>query len=334
MDQATGELVKAMKVSVIIPTYNGAHKIMNALRSLEKQTVKPDEVLVVIDGSTDGTAVLLREEKFNMPGFRFIEQSNGGRAKVRNRGAAEAKGDLLVFLDDDMIASAEWLAAHLEHHFNYSDSLMTGKFDDPYKNSKDEFWRFVHWLDKRWGSGLDRSNNYDSALQHPYLSAANFSISKLIFYKLDGFDERLTDAEDYDLATRAMKSGFSIYFSAKAIAMHDDDNVADFRGYITRLRRYAIAQTKLIQLKPELYKSCQISKKDDKISKLKRGIFYLFANRFWIYSIERGLWKWLPERVRFKLYDIVVTANGSFFPDKVTFLKKNKNHQFNVINLF
>ena len=147
-----------MKISVIIPTYNGAHKIIHALRSIEKQNRKPDEVIVVIDGSTDNTASIIKQQSYKI-NLNIIEQPNGGRAKVRNRGATEAKGDLLVFLDDDMIVPTQWLHEHIEHHSNYPDSLMTGKFDDPYKNSKDEFWLFMHWLDKRWVSTLNHINN-------------------------------------------------------------------------------------------------------------------------------------------------------------------------------
>src|SRR6187397_1060160 len=91
-----------MSTSVIIPTYNGAHKVVNVLRALEQQTHLPDEVVVVIDGSTDNTAELLRTNTFKLPSLRIIEQPNGGRAQVRNRGAKEASQDLLIFFDDDM----------------------------------------------------------------------------------------------------------------------------------------------------------------------------------------------------------------------------------------
>ena len=63
-----------MKISVIIPTYNGAHKIMNVLYSLERQTVKPDEVIVVIDGSTDNTVELLKQQQLNFISFKIIDR--------------------------------------------------------------------------------------------------------------------------------------------------------------------------------------------------------------------------------------------------------------------
>src|SRR5262245_26527586 len=105
-----------MTVSVIVPTYNGAHKILSLLRALEKQTRLPEEVIVVIDGSTDGTSDLLRQNTFALPGLRIIEQLNGGRSKVRNRGAKEAKSELLIFFDDDTVPTEACIEHHLLHH--------------------------------------------------------------------------------------------------------------------------------------------------------------------------------------------------------------------------
>ena|SRR5687768_18307649 len=102
-----------MKISVIIPSYNGAHKIMEVLRALEKQTVMPDEVVVVLDGSTDNTGEMLKSQLFNFKNFKVVWQKNGGRAKVRNFGVKQVNGDLLIFLDDDMRPEPEIGRAHV-----------------------------------------------------------------------------------------------------------------------------------------------------------------------------------------------------------------------------
>lgn len=85
-------------ISVVIPTYNRASQVPAAVRSVLSQTVPPDEVLVIDDGSTDGTAEALAPL---MDRIRYIRTANGGASAARNRGILEAKGDWIAFLDSD-----------------------------------------------------------------------------------------------------------------------------------------------------------------------------------------------------------------------------------------
>src|SRR5689334_25132161 len=88
--------------SVIIPTHNRRRQILRLLGALAGQCVNADsfEVIVVIDGSTDGTADALRAARWPYT-VRLIEVPQGGPTAARNRGAAAALGATLVFLDDD-----------------------------------------------------------------------------------------------------------------------------------------------------------------------------------------------------------------------------------------
>ena len=306
-------MVEKMKISVIIPTYNGAHKISGVLHSLEKQTRMPDEVIVVIDGSTDGTTDMLRLKNFGLPGLKMIEQENGGRAKVRNRGAKEASNELLIFLDDDMRPEPGCVNEHLQHHLLSQKSILTGAQIDPADNTRTDFQKFKAYLSNKWSADM---KNYSDLLplSQPYITAANFSIAKDLFNELNGFDERLTDAEDYDLAVRAQRAGVPLYYNHKAFAWHNDPVTC--RTYIVRMRQYTKAHRKLNELKPELYGSAN-KYLVVKPTGVKGFLFQLFCQRFWINSVDKEYWKWLPSQVRFKLYDWVVTANGSFYPGKV-----------------
>ena len=87
-----------MRTSVVIPSYNAAASVAEAVRSVLAQTRPADEVLVIDDGSTDGTAASLAD--FGPP-VRAIRQANGGVSAARNRGAREATGELIAFLDAD-----------------------------------------------------------------------------------------------------------------------------------------------------------------------------------------------------------------------------------------
>ena len=87
------------KVSVIIPTYNRATKVRNAIDSALGQTFSDLEVIVVDDGSSDGTGEILQEAYGNR--IRYFAQENQGASAARNKGLAEARGEWIAFLDSD-----------------------------------------------------------------------------------------------------------------------------------------------------------------------------------------------------------------------------------------
>ena len=115
-----------MTVSVVISTYNGAHKIAGVIESLRAQTYKEFELVIVVDGSTDNTKEMLEQMHLTFAPVKIIYQSNNGRASVRNRGASEASGELLVFFDDDMLPDPSCIQVHVDHHFKFPSSILTG----------------------------------------------------------------------------------------------------------------------------------------------------------------------------------------------------------------
>lgn len=99
-----------MKVSVVVPAYNAAATLGEALDSLIAQTFQDWEAVVVDDGSTDGTAEIARSYGARDPRIRLVVQDNGGESAARNTGVREARCDWLLFLDAD-----DWVAPkHLE----------------------------------------------------------------------------------------------------------------------------------------------------------------------------------------------------------------------------
>jgi len=91
-------------ISVVVPIYNVEPYLRDCLRSIAAQTVSDLEVVMVDDGSTDGSAAIAREFVANDPRFRLISQPNGGLGKARNTGIDAASGDYLAFVDsDDML---------------------------------------------------------------------------------------------------------------------------------------------------------------------------------------------------------------------------------------
>jgi glycosyltransferase involved in cell wall biosynthesis len=95
-------------ISVVIPLYNKVRHVKRALDSVLAQTYQDYEVVVVNDGSTDGSEKVV--EQYSDPRIRLVNQANAGASVARNRGIAETRADFIAFLDAD----DEWLPVHLE----------------------------------------------------------------------------------------------------------------------------------------------------------------------------------------------------------------------------
>ena len=111
--------------SVVIPTYNRLAMLREVLRSLESQTNAPDfEVILVDDGSKDETAKTIAAYKPPYP-FTFRSQENGGPGRARNHGVTLATGRFVVFIGDDTVPEADFLAEHARvHHGSNDDPLV------------------------------------------------------------------------------------------------------------------------------------------------------------------------------------------------------------------
>ncbi|MCY4050879.1 MAG: glycosyltransferase family A protein [Gammaproteobacteria bacterium] len=179
-----------MKISVIIPTYNRKHLIDRAIRSVLAQTHSAYEILVIDDGSTDGTSDMVAS---TFPKVNLIQQTNLGVSSARNTGIAESSGDWLAFLDSD----DEWLPDKLKLQAELL-SQNRGKIIHT-----DEIWirngRRINPGKKHCKpSGWIFSN----CLLLCCVSPSSIMISRSVFDELGKFDESLPVCEDYDLWLR------------------------------------------------------------------------------------------------------------------------------------
>ncbi|MDR7568297.1 MAG: glycosyltransferase, partial [Armatimonadota bacterium] len=131
-----------MELSVVIPAYNRPRVLEVCLHCLSRQTLPPDryEVIVVDDGSEEDLRPVVRSFRGALQ-VRFLRQpQNLGRAAARNRGIAEAQGEVVVFVDSDVFVVPEFLAVHREIHERHRDAvgrgpiLLTEHLEDPLRH--------------------------------------------------------------------------------------------------------------------------------------------------------------------------------------------------------
>lgn len=298
-------------VTVIIPTYNGAHKVINALRALEQQTYKKFETIVVVDGSTDNTIDILNKKKFDLEPIRVIVQGNKGRASVRNKGAREASGEILIFFDDDMRPVQNCVFEHVAHHQSYKGTILAGSQIEEVAKMQTDIQRYKAFLGEKW---LRKLPNKTSALTFDklFLTAANFSISKSLYQKLGGFDERLNDAEDILFSLKAYQRGVPIFFNKTALAWHDD--FVSCKSYIKRLKEYKTARDSAAKLSDDYKKYLsELFPVEPRTSWKRRGKRLLCSEKvIELIDNESFILQLIPMWLRYKIYSVVIWESSHY----------------------
>lgn len=203
--------------SVVIPTYNRAERLVRVLTSIEAQTdCQPFEVVVVSDGSTDDTDAVLATLEIDVP-LRVFSQPNQGPASARNRGVREAHGDLIVFIDDDVVAGPGLVGAHQAAHRHRSKLVTIGPMLDP---ADHEMSPWVRWeqrmLAKQYGAMTD--GRFEATARQFY--TGNAAIRRDEIVAAGGFDDRFRRAEDVELAYRLADRGATFEYCADAVGFH------------------------------------------------------------------------------------------------------------------
>jgi len=186
-----------MIVSVIIPTYNRKLIVESAIRSALDQTLKDFEIIVVDDGSTDGTKEYL--ESLSLP-IKLISKENGGVASARNAGIKEAIGTYIAFLDSD----DSWLPTKLEMQVQYLESHpdIPLVYTDEYIEVNGEVLPKTRF--ERADAGDDIKNNFllPGFVQRTPIHTSAMMIRKSVFEEVGYFNETLKIHEDSELWNR------------------------------------------------------------------------------------------------------------------------------------
>lgn len=187
------------RVSVVIPTFQGATRITDAIERLHLQTFQDFEVIVINDGSTDETSMLVQQLARADSRIRLIEQQNQGIGAARNAGIAAARGDLIAFLDDDDL----WHPRKLELQLARFDSEPEASVITCYSALVDSSGILLGW---RWG-GTDEGDIYRTMLEWDVVSGGSVAlVTREALEQCGGFDVSVPHRADWDLWIRLSRS--------------------------------------------------------------------------------------------------------------------------------
>ena len=193
-------MIQPLKISVIIPVYNRADVIGRAVDSALNQTIKPIEIIVVDDGSTDDPEKVLKNYGDKI---RFIKQSNTGPSAARNHGISVAEGDYIAFLDSD----DAWLPDKIERQVSMIISeeisfIITDSNGFPGSSQKATTFQKSIFADLLKQKYPFVKNCFEMLVEQNFIHLSTVLIEKKWFIEAGGFDEKMDVAEDTDLWLR------------------------------------------------------------------------------------------------------------------------------------
>ncbi len=179
--------------SVIVPTYDRAKFLKIALDSVLSQSYSDFELIVIDDGSTDGTKILIKE--CNDPRIVYFYQDNHGVAHARNRGLEKATGEWVAFLDSD----DQWIRDKLKKTAEYIKEFPSVKIF----HTEEKWYRNGKVLNQKKKHKKPTGFIYRDALPICCIGMSTSVVHRSVFDKIGLFDESLTACEDYDFWLRA-----------------------------------------------------------------------------------------------------------------------------------
>lgn len=269
--------MKFSSISVIIPVYNSKDTLKACLASLNNQTLRPGEIILVNDGSTDESVKTIKNLQKKLPNIKFFTQIHQGPATARNLGASKAKEKILVFVDSDMEFDQDFL-------FRLTLPVRKGIAKGSWSG---------HEFVKNWQNPWARSWNYDLGLKTKIRVKLQEkppkvfrSILKSEFDKVKGFD---------------------------AIGYTDDWTLSSKLGYFPKITRAKFYHHNPDTLKKVFTQAKWIGQRQYKLNKIGNLVAILRSN--FLFSLFIGLYKSIlffePKFIVFKLvYDFGIMTGA------------------------
>jgi GT2 family glycosyltransferase len=211
----------SLSASIIIPTYNRRQFLMRTLASLNRQSVPTNlyEVVVAVDGSTDGSLESL-SGLYTTYKLHAAYQDNKGMAAARNLGAQHAQNDVLIFLDDDQIATTDLVLAHLLAHERHERLFVQGI----YPVAREYLTGGASLLyDRTYRSAMAETERLYRQGERWAIWGGNFSLRAEIWGEVGGSHTgqfRHYGHEDTDLGIRLAALGVAFHYEPRACSFH------------------------------------------------------------------------------------------------------------------
>lgn len=249
-----------MKVSVIIPTYNSAKYVTEAIDSVLAQTYKNYEIIVIDDGSTDNTKELLKSYKKKI---KYIYQENKGQAWARNTGIKKAKGELIAFLDADDV----WLAKKLELQVPlFKDKEIGLVYGDIALFGDKTNLKLIH------NNDFKRGYIFKDLIKDNFICISTTIIRKDVLDMVGLFNSKIRYVEDLELWLRVVYKNKIDYTPEKVVKyrVHPGNVSRDYEK----------------QFKTELFVIKNACKRFNMSKKLKRDCLFNSYSRLSYFSLE------------------------------------------------
>lgn len=236
----------APSISIVVPTHDRAAILARSLAALHDLSV-PDgadvEALVVANACADATADVVERAARHLPfALRRIDEPRPGLNVARNRGLAEARGEIVAFLDDDAFLEPEWAQGLVEAFRDHPADLVAGKVVLWWEDVERPPWSSpaVETL----LSCLDLGPEIRELASPGQLVGANFALRRSVAKALGGFlpgldrtGSDLLSGGDTELAIRAQRAGYRLYYSPHMAVRHRVDPARIDRRYLDRVAR-------------------------------------------------------------------------------------------------
>lgn len=206
------------RLSVVIPTYNRRERLGRVLAAFRNQSVSPElfELVIVDDGSQDDTLAWLEQQRFPFA-VQIRSQANGGPAVARNTGIRAAKGELILFVDDDVVPVSELIEEHLSvHEREPRDVVVLGplcslpRYEQPWIA-----WEQVQ-LEKQYAA-MERGD-YEPTYRQFW--TGNASVARASLFAVGLFEPKYLRGEDIELGWRLAEQGVGFRFNPRARGFH------------------------------------------------------------------------------------------------------------------
>jgi GT2 family glycosyltransferase len=223
--------------SVVVPTYNRCDRLRRVLGALADQTMPGPsyEVIVVSDGSTDGTDEYLRSGQTPLE-VVAVSQPNSGPGPARNAGVERARGNIVVFVDDDVVAEPDLVEQHVRSHDQGDGRLVVvGPMLTP-ADFRPSAW--IQWEQDKLEQQYEAMERGDWGATFRQFYTGNASLPRALIHEVGGFDAKFRRAEDVEMSYRLHEAGCRFEFNPGAVGWHYAER--SFESWLGNARAYGV----------------------------------------------------------------------------------------------